>query len=145
MNGWLFLHLLALGTWLGCILVEAILESLAQRDAALQAGVARAHFWIDMLAEIPAFTLVAVSGVAMLQPDRLHGDYAVMVVAGSLAIAVNVLCVLPVVRRRQLVLADGDVAATRAQTQRILLAFAVGLPCGLLALFAGLRLGGLLP
>lgn len=147
MSGWLFVHVFALGVWMGCVTIEAILETFAHRDAALRAGVARIHFWIDMLAEIPAFTLVAVSGVALFDPTLMQGPYALMVIAGAVAIAVNVLCVLPVVRRRQVANTSpnpaGDVALS-GQTRWIFAAFGVGLPFGLAALYGGLRHGGLL-
>ncbi|MCK6556484.1 hypothetical protein L6Q96_18185 [Candidatus Binatia bacterium] len=139
MTGWLLVHLLALGVWLGCVGVEAVIETFAHRDAALRAAVARMHFWIDALVEVPAFTLVAVSGVAMLRLELLHGAYATMVIAGSVAIAVNLWCVLPVVRRK--VAADrNDPHAVAAQSRLVYVAFAVGVPCGLLALVSGVLL-----
>lgn len=77
----------------------------------------------------------------MLQPELMHGAYAVMVIAGSVAIAVNVLCVLPVVRRRRAT--DGnDEAQLGRQSRRIYAAFAVGLPFGVAALVAGISLVG---
>lgn len=147
MSGWLFVHVFAPGVWMGCITIEAILEAFAHRDAALRAGVARIHFWIDMLAEIPAFTLVAVSGMALFRPELMQGPYALMVVAGAVAIAVNVLCVLPVVRRRNVANVSAnpaDDAALTGQTRWIFAAFGAGLPFGLAALYGGLRQGGLL-
>ncbi len=139
MSGWPLVHVLALGVWLGCVAVESVLEAFAHRDAALRAAVARMHFWIDGLIEVPAFTLVAVSGVAMLRLELLHGAYALMVIAGSIAIAVNLWCVLPVVRRKAA--ADrGDPGDLAAQSRKIHLAFAVGVPCGLIALASGILL-----
>ncbi|MCC6642239.1 MAG: hypothetical protein IT386_13850 [Deltaproteobacteria bacterium] len=139
MSGWPFVHVFALGVWMGCVGVESVLESLAHGDARLRPAVARMHFWIDALVEVPAFTLVAISGIAMLRLDLLHGAYAVMVVAGSVAIAVNLWCVLPVVRRKAA--ADrGDAAALDGQSRRIYGAFAIGVPCGLAALVSGVLL-----
>lgn len=147
MNGWLLLHIFALGVWMGCVTIEAILETFAHRDAALRAGVARIHFWIDMLAEIPAFTLVAVSGIALYRPELMHGSYAVMVIGGTIAIAVNVLCVLPVIRRRQAANSDGIAAGPAQlalQTRWIFAAFAAGMPFGLAAMVGGLLQAGVL-
>jgi hypothetical protein len=73
----------------------------------------------------------------MLRLDRLHGAYALMVAAGSVAIAVNLWCVLPVVRRKAAADRD-DAAGLDAQSRQVYLAFAVGVPCGLAALVAGL-------
>lgn len=143
MSGWLFVHIFALGIWLGCVIIEGILETAGHHDEALRATVARIHFRIDLLAEIPAFTLVAISGIAMLQPERMHGDYALMVIAGSVAIAVNALCVLPVARRRQLANRTGTEIARQelqAHTRRIYLAGVVGLPFAAAALYGGLRI-----
>ncbi len=137
MIGWQFVHVFALGVWLGCVTVESVLEAFGHRDPALRPAVARLHFWIDMLVEVPAFTLVALSGAALLRLELLHGAYAVMVIAGSVAIAVNLWCVLPVVRRKSAADSDDD-AGIEAQSRRIYLAFAVGVPSGLAALLAGL-------
>ncbi len=137
MTGWQFVHVFALGAWLGSVGIESVLELFAHRDATLRTAVARIHFWIDALVEVPAFTLVAVSGAAMLRLDLLHGAYALMVVAGSVAIAVNLWCVLPVVRRKAAADRD-DAAGLDAQSRQVYLAFAVGVPCGLAALVAGL-------
>jgi hypothetical protein len=137
MTGWQFVHVFALGAWLGCVTIESVLEAFGHRDPALRAAVARMHFWIDMLVEIPAFTLVALSGAVLLRLELLHGAYALMVAAGSVAIALNLCSVLPVVRRKAA--ADrGDAAGLDAQSRRVYLAFAVGVPCGLAALLAGL-------
>jgi len=137
MTGWQLVHVFALGVWMGCVTIEAILEALAHRDPALGAAVARMHFWIDMLVEVPTFTLVALSGAVMLRLELLHGAYALMVIVGSVAIAVNLWCVLPVVRRKSA--ADSnDAAGLDVQSRRIYRAFAVGVPLGLMALLAGL-------
>lgn len=139
MTGWTFLHVFSLGVWLGSVGIESVLETLAHRDARLQPAVARMHFWIDALIEVPAFTIVALSGAAMLRVERLHGAYLLMVAAGSVAIAVNLWCVLPVVQRKRA--ADrGDAARIGAESRRITAAFAIGVPCGLAALVGGLLL-----
>jgi hypothetical protein len=137
MTGWQLVHVFALGVWLGCVTIESVLEAFGHRDPALRPAVARIHFWIDMLVEVPAFALVAGSGAMMLRLELLHGAYALMVITGSIAIAVNLWCVLPVVRRRSAA-ESNDAAGIEAQSRRIYRAFAVGVPLGLMALLAGL-------
>lgn len=60
-------------------------------------------------------------------------------IAGSVAIAVNPWCVMPVAGRKAA--ADhNDEVGLDAQSRRIYLAFAVGVPCGLMALVSGIVL-----
>ena len=120
-----FLHVMALGLWGGCVAVEMLLERSARSDPGLRAQVARYHDAIDRFIEIPILIAVLVTGVALLDLERLHGWYLVLVVSGSTAVLVNFLCVVPVVRRKRAVDA-GDMSRVDVESRWILRAFWTG-------------------
>ncbi|MBI2565652.1 MAG: hypothetical protein HYV63_01290 [Candidatus Schekmanbacteria bacterium] len=139
MSGALFVHFLALGTWLGCVAVEAVLEIAGAGELPT---VARLHRWIDAFVEIPAFTAVVVSGLWMFDLDRFGGVYLAKILCGLAAVLVNVLCVGPVFARVRAV-AAGDVTAARRHSRWIYVAFVAGMLPGFTALGLGLRMLGL--
>ena len=100
MTFWLFLHVSAIGVWIGCIATEAIVEHSVgtgtDRDY-----VAAVHWPIDVYVEIPAFILVTISGAALWRAVPSDGAVALMAVAGLLAAGCNVACVWVVRARRQ--------------------------------------------
>lgn len=144
MSGIAWTHVFLIGGWAGCVAVEGVLELSARGDAALRAPVARFHDSIDRTFEVPLVLAVLATGLMQLDLGRLaQGEYALKVGAGLAAVLVNLLCVVPVVRRKRLAEQGAAPGALQAQTRLVLLAFKVGLPCGLLALYLGLRLSGI--
>lgn len=136
----LVVHLLALGAWLGCVSVEAVIELGARRAGPIRNVAAALHRRIDLFVEIPTFTAVLASGMWMLEPARLgDASYFAKIWLGCAAVLVNALCVVPVLRRAR----DAPAAFDR-HARWIWIAFATGVPAGLGALALGLRLGGLL-
>lgn len=129
------LHVLALGLWGGCVAVEMLLESSARSDPRLRAQVARYHDAIDRFIEIPILIAVLVTGLLLLQLERLHGWYLVLVVSGSTAVLINLLCVIPVVRRKRAVDA-GEMSRVDAESRWIFRAFWTGAPAAALAFFS---------
>lgn len=100
-------------------------------------SVARNHFWIDILLELPAALVVLATGLAMLsdtQPARL---LIVKLVAGFIAVSLNVVCVVPVVMRKRAADA-GDLAKVIHYSRTIDRLSAVGLPAFVVALAIGL-------
>ena len=108
MSGWLFLHILSLGVWIGCIATETIVEhgvkGEAQRDY-----VARIHWPIDLYVETPAFVVVALSGLMLWGRAAPDATLIAKVAAGGLAVLANALCVW-VVHARRAARERGDVA-----------------------------------
>jgi hypothetical protein len=139
----LLLHLFLLGLWLGCVMVEGVLEFFARRDRGTEKKVAELHFWIDVLVEIPAFLGVLVTGLVLIDGHALSGLLLVKIAFGMAAIVVNALCVLPVVRRR-FAAARSEEENVRRQSKWIGLAFVVGLPLGFAAMGLGLHRLGIL-
>ncbi len=129
----LFFHLLCLGTWLGCLLVEGVIEARARGDRELLRAVSRLHRSIDLFVEIPAFSGVLISGLVLSLDARWSGALIAKVVLGSFAILVNVACLWPVFRRARAAEAD-DLLLMQRHSLRVYLAFAVGFPAGSAAL-----------
>ena len=134
----LFFHLICLGTWFGCLLVEGVIEARARKDRELLAAVSRLHRSIDLFVEIPAFSGVLVSGLVLLLDTAWSTALIAKVLLGGFAILVNVGCLWPVFRRARAAEAD-DFLLMQRHSLRIYLAFAVGFPAGFAALILALR------
>jgi len=133
----LFLHLICLGTWLGCLLVEGVVEARARRDRELLRAVSRLHRSIDLWVEIPAFCGVLASGLVLSLEAAWSSLLVAKVALGGSAILVNVACLWPVFRRARAAEAD-DFLAMQRHSLRVYLAFAVGFPAGFAALVLAL-------
>lgn len=139
----LFLHLICLGTWLGCLLVEGVIEARARRDRELLRAVSRLHRSIDLWVEIPAFSGVLASGLWLSLGAAWTSALVAKVLLGAFAILVNVACLWPVFRRARAAEAD-DFLLMQRHSLRVYLAFAMGFPAGLAALLLALaRMGWL--
>lgn len=106
MSTLLLLHLTGLALWFGVIGVEFVMERGRARGREVGYAVARFHYQTDLYLEMPAFTLVLVTGALMVDPARLHGLYLLKVGAGIVAIGMNALSMVPVVLRKRA--ADAD-------------------------------------
>jgi hypothetical protein len=99
MRGLVLAHVLAVGVWFGVVAVEIVLERSRAASQPISRAVARYHFRIDLLLEIPTVLVVLGTGLAMLDPARLSGWYLAKVACGLVAVASNAVCVVPVVLR----------------------------------------------
>ncbi|WP_213908386.1 hypothetical protein [Stutzerimonas nitrititolerans] len=133
------IHLFAVAFWLGVVAVEYLLEQSRAQSRNQGFTVARLHRKIDLLFEMPAFLVVLITGILLFEPARFEGLYAVKVVAGALAVLGNMLCLVPVLRRRAAADKDdlGDVIAQSRLIDRISL---TAIPAGLVALACGVYL-----
>ncbi len=98
---WLPLHIAFAGLWLGCVLTEALFErALLGQGRDQERILVRLHRRVDLLIEIPAFTLVLLTGgMLLMQAGILTPLLQVKVAFGVLAVAVNIYCVWLVLRR----------------------------------------------
>ncbi len=88
------IHVVAASAWLGLVAAETVIELMA-KDRMTRRFVARAHKTIDLYFEAPLVAIVLVSGSLLLY--RLWPDLSLLlivkVVAGSIAIVANILCI----------------------------------------------------
>lgn len=117
--------------------MEMVLEFSAKSDPELRPVVAQLHYKIDLWIEIPLLCGVLATGGLLLDFDRISGVYAIKLAAGLLAILVNFLCVIPVVKRKQLADRGWEPAAGR-YSRHIFAAFWISLAAGGTALVLGL-------
>ena len=132
MNGLLFTHIFLLGIWLGCV---------AWKNDDTRKGAAEAHYWIDLLVELPVLVGVVATGLFLLRDAHLTGLLVAKIALGSAAVLINLVCVVFVMRRRNAA-EKGDIAALRRWANRVNWTFPFGVPCGLAAFAIGLHLVG---
>jgi hypothetical protein len=135
------LHLLVLSLWGGVVATEAVIEIYPFRHREMHPATIRLHYWIDLLVETPLVLAVIVTGASLLYlTDPVTPLHLVKIGFAGAAVAVNVFCIVIVVRRgRRLARSAADDHLWNAS--RIILAcFAVGLACAAVAAAAGFNL-----
>ncbi len=96
----LALHLVFAGVWLGCVLTEALFErALLGKGREQERILARLHKRVDLIVEIPAFTLVLLTGLWMAQGPAFTPLLHAKIGFGALAILTNLYCVWLVFKR----------------------------------------------
>lgn len=133
------LHLFAVAFWLGVVAVEYLLERTRAQSRNQGFTVARLHRQIDLFFETPAFALVLVTGLLLIEPTRFDGIYALKVVAGAIAVLGNMLCLVPVLKRRAAA-ERGDLSDVIRQSRQIDIISLSAIPAGLVALACGVYL-----
>lgn len=141
MSALVFAHIFCLGIWLGCVAVEAVLEWRGWRDDSSRKRAAEAHFWIDLLVELPVLAGVVTTGSLLLWDAHFTGVLIAKIALGSSAVLINLVCVFFVLRRRGAAVKD-DSKAVRRWSTRINWTFPFGVPCALAAFAIGLHLLG---
>ncbi|MCU0304141.1 MAG: hypothetical protein MUC56_08805 [Thermoanaerobaculales bacterium] len=134
------MHLIALSGWGGVVATEAVIEVAPFRWRELHPAAIRLHYWIDLLVELPIVLTVVATGIALaVTTPALTGLHAVKIAFGATAVAVNLLCIVVVVRRgRRLRRGGGDRALWRA-SKTVLACFAAGLLAAAGAAVLGFR------
>ena len=109
MNHWLLtLHLALVGLWLGCVLTEALFErALLGQGRDKELILTALHKRVDLLIEIPAFTLVVVTGILLMPQASMGMVFVAKLLFALVAVATNMYCVHLVSRRHQLAI-TGD-------------------------------------
>ena len=104
MNHWLLtLHLALVGLWLGCVLTEAVFErAFLGKGRDKELILTALHKRVDVFIEIPAFTLVVVTGMLLMPQAPMGMVFVAKLVFALLAVASNVFCVHLVFKRHQL-------------------------------------------
>ena len=139
-----FIHVFAVAYWLGCVATEIVVEQVGLRRAALRPAVPQFHFYVDRFVEIPAFSIVLLTGVLMFDASRFFTDwvYATKIICGLLAVGANVFSIYPVIMRKRMADAS-DSAGVRRFGKMLDMTVPVGVPAAVVALGIGLHWVGL--
>lgn len=99
MSTLLFLHIVCVSLWAGCILVEAIYEHSIDDSDLMRVFLSKLHWNTDKYVEIPAFLGVLATGAVMLAHVEITALLLIKVVFGLIAIVFNAVCVGLVIKR----------------------------------------------
>lgn len=130
-------HLVLLCMWGGVVATEAVLELYPFREKGLHPATVRMHYWIDLLVELPLIVGVVISGtVLVFLAWPLSIWHVLKIVCAGVAVEMNLVCIVMVIRRKQALEAGNDEAGQWRTSKRIVLMAAVGI--SLAAVAAGL-------
>jgi hypothetical protein len=88
------------GVWLGCVITEALFErALLGKGREQELILARLHRRVDLFVEIPAFSVVLITGIFMFVGTSSGALLNTKIGFGLFAIAANIYCVRLVFRR----------------------------------------------
>jgi uncharacterized membrane protein len=94
------IHLACAGIWLGCVLTETLFErALLGKGREQELILAELHKRVDLLIEIPAFTIVLITGILLLPDAGKNGLLLLKIIFGAIAIITNIYCVILVFKR----------------------------------------------
>jgi hypothetical protein len=133
-------HLIMLSLWGGVVATEAVIEVYPFRQRELHAATIRFHYWIDLLVELPLVLAVIATGAALVfLTDPLTPLHFVKIGFGGAAVAVNLFCIVVVVKRGRRLAEDADDERLWRASRTVLACFAVGLLCAAGAAILGFR------
>jgi putative copper export protein len=106
MNAVLFVHLIAIGIWAGCVATEAVLEIALEKAPPKESGLAAIHAKIDRFVEIPAIIVALLTGGHMLHAASWDNLLLAKVSLGASAVVLNSIAAFTVHRRLQCLVAN---------------------------------------
>ena len=134
------IHLMMLSLWGGVVATEAVIEVYPFRQRELHAATIRFHYWIDLLVELPLVLAVIATGAALFfLTDPVTPLHLVKIGLGGAAVAVNLFCIVVVVKRGRRLAGDGDDERLWRSSRIVLACFAAGLLCAAGAAVLGFR------
>ena len=99
MSSILFIHLLAIGIWVGCVATEVVCE-FDQKHAKLnESYIAALHWKIDKYVEIPALSITCLTGLVMLPGNTWTLLISIKMLAGVSAAILNTVAAYTVYQR----------------------------------------------
>lgn len=101
MTAILFIHLIAIGIWAGCVATEAVLEIALAKVPPLESGLASIHSRIDRFVEVPAIIVAVGTGGSMLHHAAWDHLLSIKVSLGVAAVVLNSIAAYTVHRRLQ--------------------------------------------
>jgi len=133
-------HLVMLSLWGGVVATEAVIEIYPFRKRELHAATIRFHYWIDLLVELPLVLAVIATGSALFfLTDPVTPLHLVKIGLGGAAVAVNLFCIVVVVKRGRRLERDDDDGSLWRASRVVLACFAAGLLCAAGAAVLGFR------
>ena len=133
-------HLMMLSLWGGVVATEAVIEVLPFRQRELHAATIRFHYWIDLLVELPLVLAVIATGAGLwILTDPVTPLHLVKIGLGGAAVAVNLFCIVVVVKRGRRLESDADDETLWRASRTVLACFAAGLLCAAGAAVLGFR------
>ena len=134
------LHLIMLSMWGGVVATEAVIELYPFRQRELHAATIRFHYWIDLLVELPLVLAVIATGVGLwILTDPVTPLHLVKIGFGAAAVAVNLFCIVVVVKRGRRLAASAEEDGLWRASRTVLACFAAGLLCAAGAAILGFR------
>ncbi len=137
MTGWHIAHFLVLGTWLGVVLAELVVEALGARSEALRKAAAAFHGGVDRYVEIPLLVGVVVTGLGLMGGIEFDAAMTAKIACGLGAVAVNGLCAVAVFQREKEAKEGASEERLAELTKWVWLSAFVGVPMGVVALYLG--------
>ena len=123
-------HLIVLSMWGGVVATEAVIEIYPFRRRELHAAAIRFHYWIDLLIELPLVLAVIATGTALLFVIEIVTPlHLVLIGFGGAAVAINLFCIVVVVKRGQQLERGADEEPLWRASRTVLACFATGLLC----------------
>jgi hypothetical protein len=133
-------HLVVLALWGGVVATEAVIEIVPFRRREMHGATIRFHYWIDLLVELPLVVAVIATGtVLFFSLDPMTPIHFVKVGLGGAAIAVNLFCIVVVVKRGRRLEREADNGSLWRASRTVLMCFAAGLLCAAGAAVLGFR------
>ena len=133
-------HLMVLSLWGGVVATEAVIEVYPFRKRELHAATIRFHYWIDLLVELPLVLAVIATGVGLwFLTDPVTPLHLVKIGFGAAAVAINLFCIVVVVKRGRHLESDADDETLWRASRTVLACFAAGLLCAAGAAVLGFR------
>jgi hypothetical protein len=133
-------HLTVLALWGGVVATEAVIEVLPFRRRELHGATIRFHYWIDLLVELPLVLAVVATGVALVVTiEAVTPLHVLKIACGGAAVAVNLFCIVVVVRRGRKMERHPDDLSLWRSSKIVLACFATGLLCAAGAAVLGFR------
>lgn len=104
----LFIHLIAIGIWAGCVATEVVCELEQKHVKFKDSYIASLHWSIDKFVEIPAIFITAITGYLMLNDVVFDSLLTIKISAGVLAIIFNLIASYSVYKRYKCLVADNE-------------------------------------
>ena len=132
------LHLMTLGLWGGVVATEAVLELYPRRRAELHPLTICAHYWIDLLVELPVVLGVCASGALLVYLAwPLSSWHLLKIACAAGAVGANLYCIVLVIRRQRMLTAGQPEQELWRLSRRISMSAAVGMPLAAVAAAMG--------